>query len=178
MADRTKDRDDKPVYDQELPNDEDLEEEPDESTEVEGEVEGDEGEEGDDEAFAAATAEAGGRRRFGFGRTERVEEETGRRRGPVGSVRETHERVHIDDRPSAIYAIVCAGALLGVLALTWLGSIVPPAAVPTLTPLVVPTSQATPVTSASASASAAPTITLAPTASPTAIPTASSAPSQ
>ena len=73
-----------------------------------------------------------------------------------GSVRESHERVHIDDRPSAIYALVCAGALLGVLAFTWVGGAIPQGTGPTLTPLVVPTSQPSAATSPAASVSVAP----------------------
>jgi hypothetical protein len=162
MADPTKDLDSKPLYDADLP-DEEPGEEPEESAEAQGD---------EDEGEYEAAAEAPRTGRFGFGRNRGAEQESERR--PIGSVRESHERVHIDDRPSAIYAILCAGALLGVLAVAWLSSVVPAAAVPTLAPLVVPTAQATPVSSASIvvtpSATAAPTATPAPTASPSAAP--------
>src|ERR1035437_7996443 len=97
---------------------------------------------------------AGSGRRFGFGRGDRSAEREDRPH--AGSVRESHERVHIDDRPSAIYALLCAGALLGVLAFSWVGGVLPKSVGPTLTPLVVPTSQAT--VSSSASASLAPSV--------------------
>ena len=88
----------------------------------------------------------------------------------MGSVRGTHERVHIDDRPSAVYALLCAAALLGVLAFSWVGGVLPQSAGPTLTPLVVPTGQVTASPSAGASVTAAPSMTAAPTASPSASP--------
>ena len=144
MADQ--DADQKPIYDAELPDDEALDEAPDESTEAEGdEFEGE---------AAAGAASGAGSRRFGFGRGSRADEELERERDKrQGSVRESHERVKIDDRPSAVYALICAGALLGVLAAAWLGGVLPQPAGPKLTPLSVPTAQATPVTSPSASAS-------------------------
>jgi hypothetical protein len=164
MADRSTDRDKKPAS-ADVPGDEEFEEEPEDSAAAEGEFEGDESEleEGDEEAFAAATAPSKGRR-FGFGRGERSEEPVEKRTTVTGSVRETHERIHIDDRPSAIYALLCAGALLGVLLLTWIGGALPPPAVPTLTPLVVPTGQPTPTPNASPSVTIAPTATPAPSA--------------
>ncbi len=150
MTDLDKDRDEQPVTDEELPGEDELDEEPDEYAETEADE-------------AATPAE---RRRFGFGRGGHAEEERDRHAG--GSVRESHERVHIDDRPSAIFALVCAGALLGVLALTWVGGAIPQGTGPTLTPLVVPTSQPTTASSASASASVAPSPTPAPSPSPSA----------
>ena len=97
---------------------------------------------------------AGSGRRFGFGRGERsVEREE---KPHVGSVRESHERVHIDDRASAAFAVLCAAILLGALLLPWLGGILPKGASATLAPLVVPTAQATPSAAASASASVVP----------------------
>jgi hypothetical protein len=92
-----------------------------------------------------------------------------------GSVRESHDRVHIDDRPSALYALICAAALLGVIALSWLGGVIPKSQGPTAPPLVVPTFQATPSAGASASVSVAPSIAATPTPTPTpaATPTAS-----
>ena len=162
MADQ--DADQKPIYDAELPDDEALDEEPEESDES-GEAEGDEFE---GEAAAAAASGAGSRR-FGFGRGSRVDEALERERDKrQGSVREAHERVKIDDRPSAVYALICAGALLGVLAAAWLGGVLPQPTGPTLTPLTVPTAQATPVTSPSASASVvvSPSASTSPVASP------------
>jgi hypothetical protein len=95
---------------------------------------------------------AGSGRRFGFGRGDRsVEREE---RHHAGSVRESHERVHIDDRPSAIFALLCAGLLIGVLAFSWIGGVLPKPVAPTYPPLVVPTYQAS--SSAAASTSAGP----------------------
>jgi hypothetical protein len=101
---------------------------------------------------------------------EEIEEERPSRRGRHdeeaphrGSLRESHERVHVDDRPSAIFAILAALALLGALAIGLVANWVPAPAVPTLTPLIVPTVQAQ---------SAAPSATLTPTVAPTATPTA------
>jgi len=160
MAD--KDRDQKPLYDADLPNDEALDEEPEEPTEAEGD---------EFEGEAAAAAPAAGGRRFGFGRGSRADEEQEREHDKrIGSVRESHERVHINGAPSAIYAVVCAGALIGVLALAWLGGVLPQPATPSYAPLVVPTAKATVASSASASASAsasiAPSASTSPVASP------------
>ena len=155
MTDLDKDRDAQPAADEELPGDEELDEEPDEFAETEDERADREAEE---------SASVGERRRFGFGRGRHVDEEVVRHQG--GSVRESHERVHIDDRPSAIFALVCAAALLGVLALTWVAGAIPQGTGPTLTPLVVPTSQPTPSASASAAVSVSPGPTAAPSASP------------
>jgi|ERR1035437_1350647 hypothetical protein len=83
---------------------------------------------------------AGSGRRFGFGRGDRSAEREDRPH--AGSVRESHERVHIDDRPSAIFALLCAGLLIGVLALSWVGGMLPKPVGPALSPLVVPTAQA------------------------------------
>lgn len=162
MTDLDKDRDAKLATDEELPGDDEFDEEPDEYAETEAERADREAEE---------SAPAGERRRFGFSRGRDAYEEP--ERHAAGSVRESHDRVHIDDRPSAIFAIVCAAALLGVLALTWISGAIPQGTGPTLTPLVVPTSQPTPSTSASASASVAPSVSPSPTAAPTAAPTAS-----
>jgi hypothetical protein len=166
MADPTKDQDTKPLYDADLP-DEESEEEPDESAEAQGDE--DEG-----EFEAAGAAAASGSRRFGFGRG-RAQESEGEKH-PMGSLRDSHERVRIDDRPSAIYALLCAAALIGVLAVAWVSGVVPQAAGPSLKPLVVPTAQATPSSAASATISAAPTATA--TAAPTASASASAAPSK
>lgn len=96
----------------------------------------------------------GSGRRFGFGRGDRsdVHEE----RPHAGSVRESHERVHIDDRASAVFALICAGILIGVLAFSWIGGVLPKSVGPALSPLVVPTAQAT--SSAAVSASASPVV--------------------
>ncbi|HEX7431238.1 MAG TPA: hypothetical protein VF293_03505 [Candidatus Limnocylindrales bacterium] len=101
----------------------------------------------------------GSGRRFGFGRGDRsVERED---RPHAGSVRESHERVHIDDRASAVFALLCAGILIGVLAFAWIGGVLPKAAGPSIAPLVVPTAQA----SSSAVVSASPVVSPAPSAS-------------
>jgi hypothetical protein len=162
MTDLDKDRDAKPATDEEF--DEEPDEEPDEYAETETEAERADRE-------AEDSAPAGERRRFGFSRGRDTYEEP--ERHAAGSVRESHDRVHIDDRPSAIFAIVCAVALLGVLALTWVSGAIPQGTGPTLTPLVVPTSQATPSTSPAASVSVAPSPTAAPTAAPSPSPSAS-----
>ena len=157
MTDLDKDRDAKPGADEELPGDDELDEESDDYAETDAER-------ADREADEAASE--GEHRRFGFGRRH-ADEQLEHRAG--GSVRESHERVHIDDRPSAIYAIVCAAALLGVLALTWIGGAIPQGTGPTLTPLVVPTTRPTTVTSPSAGVSVAPSLSpspVAPSASP------------
>jgi hypothetical protein len=169
MADPTKDKDSQPLDEADL-QDEEPGEEFEESTEA-----GDE----DDREFEAAAAASSGRR-FGFGRSREAADDGDKQH--IGSVRESHERVKIDDRPSAIFALVCAAALIGVLAISWLGTNMPPAAGPTLTPLSVPTAQATASADASASAAASATVaataTPAPSATPTAAPSASPAPSK
>jgi hypothetical protein len=239
MADTGKAKDTKPVYDAELPADEEFEEEPEESTETEapaksassglrgmfgmgrrgtdkapagkpkakvvaaepgegdeaeaedeasedqaaadeaegdaaeaagkdeapaGDAEAGEGEAESDEAALAAVAASDKSGRFNLGRGRKAEEETEKHRG---SVREAHDRVHIDDRPSAVYALICAVALIGVLALTWLGGAIPKGAGPTLTPLSVPTTQPSASTSAAASVSVAASVSAAPSATPT-----------
>ena len=171
MADQ--DADKKPLDDSELPGEEALDEEPDESTEAE-----DEEFEGD----AAAVAAASGSHRFGFGRGHHEDDTVGQHsRQHMGSVRETHERVQISDVPSAVYALLCAGALLGILVIALIGNVLPQPAGPQLTPLVVPTGLATPVASATApsgNATAAATATAAPTASPVASATPAASPSK
>ena len=166
MTDLDKDRDAKPATDEELPGDEEFDEEPDEYAETETETESER-----DDREAAESVPTGERRRFGFSRGRDTYEEP--ERHAAGSVRESHDRVHIDDRPSAIFAIVCAGALLGVLALTWVSGAIPPPTGPTLTPLVVPTSLATPSTSTSPAVSVVPSTSPTPTTAPTAAPSAS-----
>ena len=162
MADQ--DADNKPLDDAELPGEEALDEEPEESTEAE-----DEEFEGDAAAVAAASAG----HRFGFGRGRHEDDTVGQHsKQHIGSVRETHERVQISDMPSAVYALLCAGALLGVLVIALIGNVLPQPAGPQLTPLVVPTGQATPVPSATAVVTATPAPTATPTAAPTASPVA------
>ena len=104
---------------------------------------------------------AGSGRRFGFGRGDRSAEPY--ERPHAGSVRESHERVHIDDRPSAIFALLCAGLLIGVLAFAWVGGVLPKPVGPTIGPLVVPTYQAS--SSAAPSANVSPVVSPAPSAS-------------
>jgi hypothetical protein len=158
MTDLDKDRHAKPATDEELPGDEELDEEPDEFAETEAE-------QADREAEEADLAPAGERRRFGFGRNRHADEDRHERHAG-GSLRESHERVHIDDRPSAIYAIVCAAALLGVILLTWVGGAIPQGTGPTLTPLAVPT--AAPTTSPTAAPSVSVSPSVAPSPSPSA----------
>src|ERR1035437_2550686 len=93
---------------------------------------------------------AGSGRRFGFGRGDHPAEHE--ERPHAGSVRESHERVHIDDRASAVFALLCAGVLIGLLAFSWLGGMLPKPVGPTLAPLVVPTAQASSSAAPSASA--------------------------
>jgi len=107
----------------------------------------------------------GSGRRFGFRRGDRsdVHEE----RPHAGSVRESHERVHIDDRASAVFALLCAGILIGVLAFAWVGGVLPKSVGPTPPPLVVPTYQASSSVAPSAGASpvVSPVVSPAPSAS-------------
>ena len=104
---------------------------------------------------------AGSGRRFGFGRGDHSADHDEKHH--AGSVRESHERVHIDDRASAVFALLCAGILIGVLAFAWIGVQLPKSVGPTLAPLVVPTAQAS--SSAAPSASASPVVSPAPSAS-------------
>lgn len=164
MTDRDKDPGETAETDEDLPGEEEFEEEPEG---FEGEFEGEALEaEGPEPSSTSVT-----HRRFTLGRGGgRFEEEAEKRQ--IGSVRGTHERVHIDDRPSTIYALVAAIGLIGVIFLAWVGGVIPQAAGPTLTPLVVPTAQAT-ASSAAPSITVGPSGSLAPTASPTATPSAS-----
>ena len=127
MADPTKDQDSQPLDEADL-QDEEPSEEFEESNEA-----GDE----DDREFEAAAAASSGRR-FGFGRSHEAGYDGDKQH--IGSVRESHERVKIDDKPSAIFALVCAAALIAVLVIAWFGTNLPPAAGPMLTPLTVPAS--------------------------------------
>src|SRR5512141_632295 len=98
MAD--KDRGAKPQPNEILPADESLEDE--------DLVEADEEFEEEPEAAAAVAAPAAERSRT---------RGTAEGRKSLGSLRDSHERVHIDDRLSAAFAIVAAILLLGVLVL-------------------------------------------------------------
>lgn len=166
MTERDQERNETLPPNEFVPGEEDFEEEPEEGQEAEDGLSPSEAAEDDSVAAETAAAGAGGvagasRRRFGVGR--RQEEDSHGR--SMGSVRGAHERVHIDDRPSIIFALVCAFGLLGLLAFSYVGGLIPAAAVPTLTPLAVDTGHFTlaPTTSA----------TLAPGASPTASPSPS-----
>ena len=143
-----KDRDVAPEQEDEIPGDEEFDEEQDQDLEAQDEA--DETEEFQDEAAGSgAVAAAAGGSRFGRGK-----ERAAAAHEHLGSVREGHERVHVDDRASAIFAIVAAGSLLLLLFVAWGGQFIPKGAVATLTPLVVPTGQATASPNPSASASA------------------------
>ncbi len=144
------------------PGDDEFEETPEEGLEDEGEPQ--ESDEDEDRPEAAPS-----RRRFGFGRGGQAAEE-GEHHGPTGSVRESHERVHIDDRASAIYALFAAAVLLGVLAVALAGNYIPQAAEPTAPPIVVPTFNGT------LPPSEAPSVSIEPSASPTPAPTAAPTP--
>jgi hypothetical protein len=104
---------------------------------------------------------AGSGRRFGFGRGDHPAEHD--ERPHAGSVRESHERVHIDDRASAVFALLCAGILVGALAFAWVGGVLPKSVGPTIAPLVAPTYQAS--SSAAPSAVVSPVVSPAPSAS-------------
>ncbi len=147
MAD--KDRGTKPQPKETLPADEELDESPEDLEEADEEFE--------EEPQAAAPVAAIP------ASTRPARAEAGRR--PLGSVRESHERVKIDDRLSAAFAILCAIALVGVLVVPWVGGFIPKPVGPTLTPLVLPTYQITPTP--------VPTPTVAPTPTPVASPSAS-----
>ena len=104
---------------------------------------------------------AGSGRRFGFGRGDHPAEHD--EKPHAGSVRESHERVRIDDRASAVFALLCAGILVGALAFAWVGGVLPKSVGPTIAPLVVPTYQAS--SSAAPSAVVSPVVSPAPSAS-------------
>jgi hypothetical protein len=159
MTDRDKNRDETAPTDEELPGDEELDEESDQTFET-----ADEAPEGETEyEGATGAAPSGEHRRFGFGRGGHADEETDKRQ--IGSVRGTHERVRIDDRASAVFALVCAVLLLAVLIVPMIAGALPQPVGPTLSPLVVPTGQAPASTSASPSASAAASVSIVPSAS-------------
>ncbi len=163
MSDRDKDPQETLSPNEFEPGDDEFEENPEEGFEDEGEPEEPE----EDEGRPPVGAPTG--RRFGFGRGGQRAEDSGHR--PTGSVRESHERVHVDDRASAIYALLAAAVLLGVLAIALAGNYIPQATVPTAPPLVVPTFNGTLPPSAGPSASIAPSAS--PVVSPTPAPSAS-----
>jgi hypothetical protein len=140
------------------PGEDEFEESPEEGFEGEGEPQ----ESDEDEGRPPVGAPTG--RRFGFGRGGQRTEDGGHQ--VTGSVRESHERVHVDDRASAFYALFAAAVLLGVLALAIAGNYVPQPSVPSAPPLVVPTFNGT------LPPSAGPSVSVAPSASPVATPTA------
>jgi hypothetical protein len=116
-------------------------------------------------------------RRFGFGREAKEEAR------PQGSVKAVHERVHVDDRASAIFALICAVGLVAILLGSYAAGMIPVSAGPTLAPLTLqvyspPPATPTPVATATpvASATPTPTPTATPTASPSPTPTASPTP--
>jgi hypothetical protein len=147
--------------------DDEFEENPEEGFEGEGEPE----ESDEDEGRPPVGAPSG--RRFGLGRGGQRTEDSGHR--VTGSVRESHERVHVDDRASGIYALLAAAVLIGILAIAFAGNYVPQGAEPTAPPLVVPTFNGTLPPSAGPSVSVAPSESpVAPSESPVATPTAAS----
>ncbi|HEX7495222.1 MAG TPA: hypothetical protein VF349_01180, partial [Candidatus Limnocylindrales bacterium] len=109
MSDRDKDPEEALSPNGLEPGEDEFEENPEEGFEGEGEPE----ESDEDEGRPPVGAPSG--RRFGFGRGGQRTEDSGHQ--VTGSVRESHERVHVDDRASAIYALFAAAVLLGVLVL-------------------------------------------------------------
>ncbi len=178
MTERDKERNETLPPNEFVPGEEDFEDEPEEGEDTEGELsESEADEESADEALAedesaeeesaagAAAAVGGSRGRFGFGRARGADEHL----RSIGSVRGAHERVHIDDRPSAIFALVCAIGLIGLLAFSYVGGILPKGAAPSLTKLLL----ATYVPPAGSNASLSTTPSVAPTAAPAASPSPS-----
>jgi hypothetical protein len=154
MSDQDKDAFETGEPNEFMPGDEDFE---DEFEEEEEELE---------RAPAGARAEAReaerAGRRFRFGRGGEEEEHV------PGSVRTSHERVRVDDRLSAAFALLCALGLVGVLVFGYLGQYMPKAASKPLPTLSLETFVPTPTVSANPSASGS--ASLVPTASPTASP--------
>ncbi len=139
--------------------------------EGEGELEGEPEEPEESEEEEGRPEAAPSRRRFGFGRGGQAGEETGHK-GATGSVREAHERIHVDDRASAVYALLAAGVLFALLAIALAGNYVPQPVPASAPPLVVPTFNGTLPPSAGPSVSVAPSAST--VASPTPTPSASS----
>ena len=137
-----------------------------------GDEEFDEEEETPEEAEANAAAVAAGEepssgRHIGFGGRKQQTAEEARN---LGSVRGTHERVHIDDRASAFFAILCAIGLLAILVGPFAAGVVtgilPSPAPATYAPIQLQTFSALPATP-----TPVPTPTPAPTPTPVATPT-------
>ncbi len=129
-----------------------------------------------EEERAARTSEAKARGGWLSGLLRRKKGDEATSGQEAASVRGSHaERIHIDDRASAIFALLCAVGLVGIL----LGSLVvthlPKGAVPTLPPLVLPSTSPLSSGSVLPSGSAVTSSTPAPTATPTAAPTATPA---
>lgn len=125
-----------------MPGDEDFEEEF-------------EGEEPEEEA-RAEQREGGrfGRIRGGKGREAE--------QPALGSLRGAHERIHVDDRASAVFAVVCAIGMVAILVGAFLAPYVPSiGSAPQLTPLNLQTFNVP---------STAPSTSLSPAPSPTATP--------
>jgi hypothetical protein len=164
MSDRDKDPQETLSPNEFEPGEDEFEENPEEGFEDEGEPE----ESDEDEGRPPVVAPSG--RRFGLGRGGQRAEDSGHR--VTGSVRESHERVHIDDRASAIYALFAAAVLLGVLALALAGNYIPQGAEPSAPPL-----PSLPTFSGTLPPSAGPSVSIAPSASPVATPTPAPTPS-
>jgi hypothetical protein len=143
MSDQDKDTLEQGEPDEFMPGEEEFEEEP------EGEAE---------EAQTAAEEPRAGRR-FGLRRGARATEEEQR---PLGSVKATHERVHIDDRASALFVLIAALGLIAILITPLIVSAWPAGPAPTLPPLDFKTFTTPPT-----EPPATPTPTLAPTTSAT-----------
>jgi hypothetical protein len=158
MSDRDKDPGETLSPNEFEPGEDEFEENPEEGFEDEGEPE----ESDEDEGRPPVAAPSG--RRFGLGRGGQRAEDSGHR--VTGSVRESHERVHIDDRASAIYALFAAAVLLGVLALALAGNYIPQATVATNPPL-----PSLPTFNGTLPPSAGPSVSIAPSTSPVASPT-------
>jgi hypothetical protein len=123
---------------------------------------------GDEAAAGAPMGLSKPGRRFGFGRSSAEAEAH-----PQGSVRATHERVHIDDRASALFALVCAVGMIAILVGSFVLSSWPAGPAPTLPPLNLetyspPPATPTPVPTPTPVVTVAPSASAAPTAAPTA----------
>ena len=105
-----------------------------------GEDEFDDDLEAGEEGEAEAPLEPGKPgRRFGFSRSAAHEEIH-----PQGSVKGTHERVHIDDRASALFALVCAVGLVAILVGSYVAGAWPAGAVAPLPTNAIATSPPSP----------------------------------
>jgi hypothetical protein len=116
---------------------------------------------GEEEAPEEAPEAGKGGRRFRLGRGGGGEPER------QGSLRTSHERVRIDDRLSAVFVLVCAIGLVGILIGGYLGQYAPKPETKPLATLELETFVPTPSPSDSGSPS------LAPSESPSASPSAS-----